>query len=86
MRDTRIVIAHRGWVFVGEYERTQIEVVLHRAKVIRRWGTTNRGLGALRDGPLPETILDEAGTVRMHPLQIIATFDANGEAWDSHLL
>ena len=80
----RIVIAQRGWVFVGRFEREENEIVLRAAKNIRRWGTT-RGLGELHAGPLAETVLDEAGTVRLHPLQIIATLDVDEPAWEAAL-
>lgn len=40
----RIVIAQRGWVFVGRYSTDGDQVYLDNARVIRRWGTT-AGLG-----------------------------------------
>lgn len=50
----QIVIAQRGWVFVGDVERTENEVVIKNAKNIRRWGTS-RGLGELaQNGPQHE--------------------------------
>lgn len=75
----RLVIAQRGWVFVGRYshDRELGEVTLTDASVIRRWGTTN-GLPELVNGPLADTVLDPAGTVRMHELAIVATIDAAG--------
>jgi hypothetical protein len=82
--DIRIVIAQRGWVFVGKYAREDHEIVLRSAKTIRRWGTT-KGLGELVAGPRAETTLDEAGTVRLHPLQIVATLDADEKKWSKHL-
>lgn len=82
--ETRIVIAQRGWVFVGRVSRADHEIVIRDAKNIRRWGAT-KGLGELWSGPKKETVLDEAGTVRLHPLQIIATIDVDAEAWSKHL-
>jgi hypothetical protein len=84
MSDIRIVIAQRGWVFVGRYEINQMEVVIRDAKCIRQWGTT-KGLGELVNGPTPNTVLDHCGTVRLHPLQIVATIDVNSEKWDAVL-
>lgn len=73
----RIVVAQRGWVFVGQYDADDNEVVLSNAKVIRVWGTTS-GLGQLAlSGPTKDTILDPAGTVRLHPMSIVATLDTN---------
>ena len=71
----QIVIAQRGWVFVGNVTRTENEVLIEDAAVVRRWGTT-RGLGQLAaEGPTPTTILDPCPTVRIHPLAIVATMD-----------
>lgn len=57
-----IVVADRGWVFVGEVADVESNVVITHAKCIRRWGTT-AGLGQLRSGRTKQTILDDAGTV-----------------------
>ena len=84
MSEIRIVIAQRGWVFVGRCSREEQEVVLRDAKNIRRWGTS-KGLGELYTGPKSETVLDEAGTVRLHPLQIIATLDVDQKSWEKSL-
>lgn len=80
----RIVIAQRGWVFVGVVSREEHEIVIRRARSIRRWGTS-KGLGELRNGPKNATQLDEAGTVRLHPLMVIAQIEVNPEKWDAHL-
>lgn len=58
--------------------------MLRDAKTIRRWGTT-KGLGELWSGPKKDTVLDEAGTVRLHPLQIIGTLDVDQKAWEKKL-
>jgi hypothetical protein len=73
----RIVVCDRGWVVVGEYAATDTEIVLTDASVIRRWGTS-KGLGELRNGPTKETVLDPAGTIRVHPLNVVLTIDAEG--------
>lgn len=71
----QIVIAQRGWVFIGEVTRSESEVVIESAAVVRRWGTTD-GLGQLaQSGPTAETRLDPCPTVRIHPLAIVATMD-----------
>lgn len=78
----RIVIAQRGWVWIGRYYRQDDgQVVLNQAQNIRRWGTDN-GLGQLAaEGKQPNTRLDPAGTVRLHELAIVATLDANEALW-----
>ena len=82
--EVRIVIGQRGWVWVGRYSADLEEVILHDAKNIRRWGTT-QGLGELCSGPLIETVLDPVGTVRLHQLAIVATYDCDSEVWAEHL-
>lgn len=78
--DWKIVVLQRGWVLVGRYSRDGDDCVLEDAKVIRRWGTT-AGLGQLVDGPLSETVLDDAGRVEFHVLTQVFAIDANPEAW-----
>lgn len=64
----RIVVADRGWIFVGSCEdHTDGTVTIKNARNIRRWGTT-QGLGQLVMGPLPETKHDQYGTVRCAPI------------------
>lgn len=77
----RIVIAQRGWVFVGRYDEDGDNVTLTDAKVLRVWGTT-KGLGELAlSGPTAKTISDPAGTVRLHRLGVVATLDTTVTAW-----
>lgn len=80
----RIVIAQRGWVFVGRYALDGERVVLDQAKVIRKWGTT-KGLGQLAGGPLSATVLDPAGRVELHQLAVVATIAVDAEKWAEHL-
>ena len=79
---TKIVIAQRGWVFVGQVEEASpTQLVIHGAKNIRRWGTSN-GLGEIAmHGPTDRTELDHAGTVRIHPLAVVATLDCDASKW-----
>ena len=79
--DWRIVIAQRGWVFVGRYVEDGDDVTLYDAKNIRIWGTTE-GLGQLAiGGKTSTTVLDPAGTVRLHKLAIVATLDTQVTTW-----
>ena len=80
----RIVVVQRGWVHVGDVQREGDEVVIRRAKTLRRWGTTN-GLGQLYSGPTKDTVMDEGGTIRLHPLMIVQQHDVDETAWASHL-
>lgn len=77
----RIVIAQRGWVFVGRWSQDGEMVTLTDAKNIRTWGTT-KGLGELaQSGPTTATVLDPAGTVRLHILGVVATLDTEVTEW-----
>lgn len=76
----RIVIGQRGFVWVGDMAIDGDEVTLTDARNIRRYGTT-KGLGELVSGPLKDTVLDPVGTVRLHRLGIVATYDADEAGW-----
>lgn len=78
--DVRIVVLQRGWIVVGTYACDGDDVTISDAKVIRRWGTT-AGLGQLRGGPRPNTVLDNAGTVRAHRLAVVLTIDVDPSGW-----
>lgn len=81
-KDIRIVVAQRGWVFIGLYAEDGDNVTLTRAKNVRRWGTTI-GIGQLAaEGPLPATKLDPAGEVTLHKLAVVASLKCNPEKWD----
>ena len=70
--DMRIIVADRGWIFVGQCEdQDDGSVIIRNARNIRRWGTTC-GLGELASGPTSETVIDTYGTVRTTPIVSIA--------------
>lgn len=78
----RIVILHRGFVYVGQFEQDGPNCLLRNAHNVRRWGTSTKGLGELAEkGPLSNTVLDPAGTVRFHELGVINQLDCNQEKW-----
>ena len=77
----KIVVLQRGWVVCGDYYLDGDEVVLENSKVIRRWGTT-KGLGELaKNGPLTDTILDNAGTTRFNRGAEVLTIDCEKSKW-----
>lgn len=83
--EVRIVVLQGGWIYVGILDSkylydARFEYSLSRASCIRRWGTLN-GLGELRDGPLPNTVLDFAGIVHFHAHALVYTINVNSEAW-----
>lgn len=83
---TKIVILQRGWVMVGKFERNGSECKLHRAAVIRNWGTT-RGLGEIAEnGPLKDTKIDPCnGLVEFDYLTVVASIVVNEAKWEKHL-
>lgn len=78
--ETQIVVAQRGWVFVGRVRVDDEYLVIEGAKNIRKWGTT-KGLGELVNGPLADTKTDDYGTVRVHRLAVVAQIDADAASW-----
>lgn len=70
--ETFIVVMDRGFVYVGKTRVKGDCVEITNARNIRVWGTT-KGLGELRNGPLPGTKLDDAGTV-IAPIRAIIHF------------
>ena len=67
--EKRIIVADRGWVFVGDCEdHDDGSVTIRNAQNIRNWGTT-RGLGELATGPVSgKTKYDPYGVVRCIPI------------------
>ena len=80
----QIVIAPRGWIFVGYTEIVDQDLVISRASVIRIWGTTS-GIGELVSGPTPKTKLDPAGVVRVPLSAVLARIDCEVSKWASVL-
>lgn len=82
-RQFQIVVLHRGFVFVGDVDRSDPnQIVIHNAQTVRRWGTT-KGLGEIAEsGPLSSTMLDMAGTIRFSPLAEICSYDCNPAKWN----
>ena len=76
-----IVIADRGFVWVG---KTQIEgdwLIISDANQVRRWGTS-KGLGELASkGPLRDTVLDAAGIVRVPLRAVIGLVACEATKW-----
>jgi hypothetical protein len=80
----QIVIAPRGWVFIGYTYETDKHLVIERANVIRVWGTT-KGIGELIAGPLKDTKLDPCGTTRIPLGAVLAQIDAEESKWQSKI-
>jgi hypothetical protein len=80
----QIVIAPRGWVFIGYTHETDKHLVIERANVIRVWGTT-KGIGELINGPLKDTKLDACGVTRIPLGAVLAQIDAEESKWQSKI-
>lgn len=76
----QIVIADRGWVYVGNVAESSDRITITNARNIRYWGTT-RGLGELAEsGPTPTTKLDPIGTVIV-PMRAVIGIILCKSAW-----
>jgi len=77
-----IVIADRGFVYVGDVEIKQgDECKITNAKNIRRWGT-DKGLGQLAlEGPQEGTTLDDVGVIRIPWHAYISLIETEKNKW-----
>lgn len=68
-----IVVADKGFVFVGHVTRHEDgSLTIAHARNVRVYGTT-KGLGELRLGPTAKTVLDDCGVVRVPRHAVIFT-------------
>lgn len=80
MGPQQIVIADRGWVWVGKVTVSGETLVIEEARNVRRWGTT-RGLGELAEnGPTESTRLDPVGRIVVPQRAVIGVI-ACKSAW-----
>jgi hypothetical protein len=83
LKGPAIVVADRGYVYVGEITVEDDFCIVEKAMNIRRWGTM-AGLGQLsKSGPQPETVLDDYGTVRIPMRAVISIIDTEALKWPS---
>lgn len=75
-----IVIADRGWVYVGEISIDDRFCHITNSKNIRCWGTT-AGLGEIaKSGPTEKTKLDDYGSVYV-PINNCQIIETKKELW-----
>ncbi len=82
--EKQIIVADRGWVFVGDTTHSDEGVRITDAKCIRVWGTdeSKPGLGWLAlNGPTSKTKLDPSGTVFVPKHALVAAFNTDGAKW-----
>jgi hypothetical protein len=82
--DIKIVVIERGFVYVGRVEVGDGELMIHSARSLIRWGSSQH-LGELVDGPLAETKLGAKCTVRVRDGQVIHTIEVDQNAWHKHI-
>ena len=75
----QIYVLDRGWVYVGQGEKTGDLWRIRNARNIRVWGTT-KGLGELVDGPTDKTKLDAVGEILVPDRAVISIILCN-RAW-----
>ena len=76
-----IVVADRGFVYVGHIVVDAAWCVVTDARNIRKWGTT-KGLGEIaRGGPTKDTVLDDVGTVRIPVGNVMHIIDSEASKW-----
>lgn len=76
-----LVVADRGFVWVGEAITTDDWVEIKNARVVRRWGTS-KGLNQLaKEGPLTNTQLDEPADLKVSRKALIAIIPCEAEKW-----
>ena len=79
----QIVVLDRGFVYVGDVTREDDFLRIDNAYNVRRWGTS-KGLGELaHEGPMRNTLMDPAGTMRAPLRAVIALLDCAPAAWTS---
>lgn len=77
----QIVVLDRGFVYVGDVSTDEQWCLIANAQCVRRWGTS-KGLGELAAaGPLPNTKLDPAGTVRAPLRAVISLISCEASKW-----
>lgn len=78
--DIKIIVADRGFVYIGYAEELDEYIRLTSASNLRVWGTT-KGLGELVNGPLSGTKLDKVGTIRIPNRAVISIIDVEQAKW-----
>ncbi len=77
----QIVVLQRGWVVIGDVEKTKTEVKINNCSVIRIWGTS-KGLGEIAEnGKTSKTVLDPCPPITVHPLSAVLYMNVNESNW-----
>lgn len=84
--EIKIAVLPRGFVYVGRITdlADQRELLIRGARNIIKWGTS-RHIAELANGPLTDTKLGNAATVRVLLPQDIHIIEVNQDAWKQHI-
>ena len=76
-----LVVADRGFVWVGKVRTTSDWVEIEAGRAVRRWGTSE-GLNELANkGPLTNTRLDAAADLKVNRKALIAIIPCEVDKW-----
>ena len=78
--EIKIVVADRGFVYIGIVSESADFVTVNRCHNIRVWGTT-KGLGELVNGPTSATKTDLVGTVKIPMRAVISIINVDNSKW-----
>ncbi len=77
----QIVVLQRGWIVIGDVEKTDTEIKINNCSVIRVWGTS-KGLGEIaKNGATDNTKLDPCPSIVVHPLSVVLYMNVNEGKW-----
>lgn len=75
-----LVVADRGHVWLGRAVTDGAWTRITKARVVRRWGTTE-GLNQLVHGPRPDTRIDAPADLKVASRAVIAVIPVEAAAW-----
>lgn len=77
----QIVVLQRGWIVVGDVNKSENEVTIKNCSVIRVWGTS-KGIGEIAEnGATDKTKLDSCPDIIVHPLSVVLYMNVNMSKW-----
>jgi len=76
-----IVVADRGWIYIGRAEQENDWLTILDARQITRWGTT-KGLNELVNGPTSNTKLGAPASIRVPMRAVITVIPVVANKWE----
>ena len=78
-----VVVADRGFVYVGQVEIGDKWCVITHARNIRKWGTSQGLAEIVNGGPTADTVLDAEMAVRVPIRAVISVIDTEAAKWNA---